>query len=122
MNEEQKLVIKLVRGGFEFSASHNLPERFGCKENTIHSHKYTLEVVAMGLVEEGMVINIEHIKEIVTEVISALDKKNLNNYFEIPSMENIAIWIYNQIKLKMPLLNEITLHETPKNSVTYNGN
>ena len=122
MNEEQKPIIKLIRGGFEFSASHNLPKKFGCKENTLHSHKYALEVVAMGLVEEGMAMNTEHIKEIVTEVISALDKKNLNNYFEIPSMENIAIWIYNQIKLKMPLLNEITLHETPKNSVTYNGN
>ena len=65
---------------------------------------------------------------IAEEVEMPFDHKNLNldvsDFAELnPTAENIAVVIYNRIKPRIAADTEleITLFETPRNSVTYKG-
>ena len=67
-------------------------------------------------------------KLIETEVEDEFDHKNLNEEVEIfktlnPTAENISIVIWNKLraKIKKELELSVTLYETPRNFVTYNG-
>jgi 6-pyruvoyltetrahydropterin/6-carboxytetrahydropterin synthase len=79
--------------------------------------------------ETGYVIDMKVLADLITdEVENKLDHKNLNldvpEFSDtIPTAENIAVFIYNALKKKLPLDNdlEVTLFETPRNSVTYSG-
>jgi 6-pyruvoyltetrahydropterin/6-carboxytetrahydropterin synthase len=106
---------------FYFDAAHTLPEIFGKNEPNLHGHRYTLEVTVNGPVQNNMVMNISEIKRIVnSEILSELDHKHLNEKLEVPSMENLALWIWNSINDKLPI-SKIRLYETPNNYVTYYG-
>lgn len=125
-----------------FNAAHRLfrkdwtdaknSEVFGkCNNPNFHGHNYELIVGVTGEIdpETGYVIDIKTLKEIIkTEVEDKFDHKNLN--IEVPefkdlnpTVENIAVVIYNKIKPKLPstLGLEITLYETPRNFVKYLG-
>ncbi|SVA14416.1 uncharacterized protein METZ01_LOCUS67270 [marine metagenome] len=77
-----------------------------------------------------MVIDLKYLKEIIkNEVEDILDHKNLNldiDHFKkvIPSVENICIFIWNILRSKIENDKslEVTLYETPRNFVKYNGN
>ena len=125
-----------------FNAAHRLYRKdwsdeknsliFGkCNNPNFHGHNYELIVSVTGEIdiETGYVIDIKILKEIIrTEVEDAFDHKNLN--IEVPefanlnpTVENIAVVIYNKIKPKLDshLELEITLYETPRNFVSYSG-
>ena len=125
-----------------FSASHRLfNEKFSNEENERvfgkcnnpngHGHNYTLEVVIAGEInpDTGYLIDLKMLKEIVIEnVIKKVDHKNLNLDVEflkgkIPTAENIAIGIWEQLENKIPSgkLHSIKLHETENNFVEYKG-
>ena len=79
--------------------------------------------------ETGYVVDVKILKDYIkSEVEDAFDHKNLNlevpEFKEInPTAENIAIVIYNKLKLVLdPHLDlEVTLYETPRNFVSYSG-
>ena len=125
-----------------FNAAHRLyrkdwsfeknDEVFGlCNNPNFHGHNYELIASVKGEIdpETGYVIDIKTLKGIIkSEVEDAFDHKNLN--IEVPefkdlnpTVENIAVVIYNKIKPKLnPKFQlEITLYETPRNFVTYSG-
>lgn len=125
-----------------FNAAHRLfvPEWddaknqkvFGkCNNPNYHGHNYELEVGVTGPVnaKTGFVISITELKEYIkSEIEDAFDHKNLNvevpEFSELnPTAENIAIVIWNKLRLKInPELSlSVTLYETPRNFVTYNG-
>lgn len=125
-----------------FSSSHRLynpkfsddeNERvFGkCSNLNGHGHNYTLEVIVAGEVDTqtGYVIDLKLLKEIIIEnVIKRVDHKNLNLDVEflkdkIPTAENIAIGIWDQLVNKIPSgkLYSIKLYETENNYVEYKG-
>ena len=125
-----------------FNAAHRLYRKewsdkknysvFGkCSNPHYHGHNYELIVHVTGLVnpKTGYVIDMKILKDLIkSEVEEKMHHKNLNEevpeFIEmIPTAENIAIVIYNKLK---PHLNskhslEITLHETPRNFVSYSG-
>lgn len=106
---------------FEFDSAHQLSERFGKCHNP-HGHRYTLEVTLEGPVVDGIVMDISELKKIVNDsVVDKLDHQNINDYIKEPTAENIALWMWQQLKDKLPLLSQIRLYETPSNSVTYKG-
>jgi 6-pyruvoyltetrahydropterin/6-carboxytetrahydropterin synthase len=126
-----------------FNAAHRLyrkewsdeknTEVFGkCSNPNYHGHNYDLIVSVTGEIdsETGYVIDIKILKKIIKEEVEdAFDHKNLNIEVEEfknlnPTAEHIAVVIYNKMrpKLKQELNLEITLYETPRNYVTYNGN
>lgn len=125
-----------------FNAAHRLyrpdwsdeknREVFGkCSNPRYHGHNYELVVGLKGAVdpETGMVMDIAELKEIIKEqVLDPFDHKNLNE--EVPefaklnpTVEQIAqvIWQRMRPKIGDQLGLEITLYETPRNFVTYDG-
>lgn len=125
-----------------FNAAHRLynpnwddqknTEVFGlCSLPNYHGHNYELDVTITGDVnpESGFVINLKYLKQIIKENIeNRFDHKNLNLDTEEfknlnPTSENIAIVIWNILKPKLdPNFSlTITLYETERNFVTYNG-
>ncbi len=125
-----------------FSAAHRLynpkfseeknKEIFGkCSNPNWHGHNYVLEVVVAGDInpETGYVIDLKILKKIINEnVIDKVDHKNLNletNFMKgiIPTAENIAVAIWNQLADKIPSgrLFAIKLYETENNYFEYRG-
>ena len=107
---------------FKFDASHTLPREFGEKENQMHGHTYKIEITINCPVINGRAIDLDKLKKTVQEeVIDKLDHNHLNDYFEVPSAENIAVWIWNQLKEKLQDIYEVKLYETENHWVTYGG-
>jgi 6-pyruvoyltetrahydropterin/6-carboxytetrahydropterin synthase len=125
-----------------FSAAHRLYnpaysdeknlEIFGkCSNPNWHGHNYVLEVTVAGEPdpETGFVIDLKILKNIINEnILAKVDHKNLNTETDfmkgiIPSAENIAKGIFNELKDKMPSgrLYSVVLFETEKNIVEYRG-
>ena len=110
-------------------------EVFGkCSNPNWHGHNYTLFVTIKGEPnpETGFVINLKQLSKIVRErIIEQADHKNLNLEVpfmkgKIPTAENIAIAIWQEIEADIIKLN-CNLHcikvvETENNSVEYYGN
>ena len=113
---------------FRFDAAHHLPDYDGkCKK--VHGHTYFFEVCCAGseLDENGMLFDTEDLEEIVKErILSKLDHSDLNETLENPTAENIAIWIYGQLKDSIKneryQLKEIKVQEGEKSSVSYQEN
>jgi 6-pyruvoyltetrahydropterin/6-carboxytetrahydropterin synthase len=125
-----------------FNAAHRLYRKdwsferndtvFGlCNNPNFHGHNYELIASVTGDIDQetGYVIDVKILKDIIkSEVEDAFDHKNLNvevpEFQDLnPTAENIAVVIYNKIKVKLnPQFHlEITLYETPRNFVTYSG-
>jgi len=102
-----------------------------CNNPNFHGHNYALEVGITGEVdpETGYLIDIKKLKTIMKEEVEDyLDHKNLNldvPEFKVinPTMENIAILIWNKLrdKLEDNFKISVTLYETPRNYAVYNG-
>ncbi|MBT7624259.1 MAG: 6-carboxytetrahydropterin synthase [Flavobacteriaceae bacterium] len=125
-NAAHRLYVK------EWSNKKNY-EIFGkCSNPNFHGHNYELIVGITGEINPltGMVIDLKYLKEIIkNEVEDILDHKNLNldiDHFKkvVPSVENICIFIWNILrnKIENDKSLEVTLYETPRNFVKYNGN
>ncbi|MDP3975650.1 MAG: 6-carboxytetrahydropterin synthase QueD [bacterium] len=111
----------LVTKTFEFSASHFLTKYHGKCEH-LHGHNYTLEVSVVGKVRsDDLVEDFVVIKDIVKEkIMSQIDHTHLNDRFENPSAEVVAVWIWEQLEKDLNLY-EIKLWETSNSFVTYRG-
>lgn len=108
-------------------------EIFGkCNNYNGHGHNYKVEVTVRGPVSKttGMVMNLSDLKKYMnTAIMDNLDHKNLDKdveYFKtnISTTENVAIYIWDQLKSILPepnLLHEVKIYETDKNIVTYKG-
>ncbi len=83
---------------FTFDSAHFLPRYYG-KCEKMHGHTYKLLVTVEGAVgENGLVIDFVILKKIVKErVLNQLDHQVLNDVLDIPSAENTAIWIWDQL-------------------------
>ncbi len=125
-NAAHRLFVK------DWSDDKNM-EVFGvCSNSNYHGHNYELIVDVTGDVDPitGMVIDLKDLKDIIKgEIEDILDHKNLNldvDYFNkvVPTAENICIFIWEILRSKIEINKdlEITLYETPRNFVKYNGN
>lgn len=102
-----------------------------CANPHYHGHNYELVVSVKGEIhpETGFVMDMKILKEIIeVEVEERFDHKNLNEEvppFDTlnPTAENIAVVIWNLIRDKIDekLELSVTLYETPRNFVTYDG-
>lgn len=104
---------------FEFDASHCLPQReiYGtCSQ--LHGHRYELVVELCGEVaQEGWIANFSDVKKIINEeIIKKFDHSYINDYIEIPTVENICLYIADHLKSsfenKNLYLSKIKLYET----------
>lgn len=115
----------------EWSAEKNVEIFDKCANPNGHGHNYTLEVVVAGEPDPatGYVIDLKKLKSIIREsVIAQVDHKHLNYDVPfmqgiIPTAENIAIAIWNQLVDRLPSgkLYSIKLYETENNYAEYKG-
>jgi 6-pyruvoyltetrahydropterin/6-carboxytetrahydropterin synthase len=102
-----------------------------CSNPNFHGHNYELIVKLTGPVnaETGYVYDLKKLSQLLKkEVIDRFDHKNLNldteEFKELnPTAENIAVVIWNLLR---PQISDayalgITLYETERNFVEYNG-
>ncbi|MDH7446868.1 6-pyruvoyl trahydropterin synthase family protein [Aquimarina sp. 2201CG14-23] len=125
-----------------FNAAHRLYRKdwsdeknfqiFGkCSNPLYHGHNYELIVGVTGDIdpETGFLIDLKILKQYIkSEVEDYMDHKNLNEevieFKDLnPTVENIAIVIWNKLRKKIaPQYDiEVTLYETPRNFVIFNG-
>ena len=133
--------VRLISGS-HFSAAHRL-HRDDWDEETNrrvfdkcnnphgHGHTYELEVAVEGEVdpETGYVMDFGDLKRAVHDhVIRFVDRRHLNYDVDFlrgmnPTAENIAVGIWRQLQGKVApaRLARVTLNETEKNRVVYEG-
>ncbi len=102
-----------------------------CNNPNYHGHNYTLLVCVDGEIdpETGYVIDLKILSDIIDdEVKEPFDHRNLNldcPEFEnlIPTAENITLVIWNKLRKRLDekFTIELTLWETERNSVFYDG-
>lgn len=84
---------------FTFDAAHqltNLPENHKC--HRLHGHTYEVELVLRGIPKDGFVMDYADIADAWRPIHDALDHRFLNDIegLEIPSTENIVIWMFRK--------------------------
>ena len=114
-----------------YSSEENLRIFGKCSNPNGHGHNYTLEIVVAGEIDPqtGYLIDLKLLKEIINDnVLKKVDHKNLNIDVDflrgiIPTSENIAVGIWNQLIDKIPAgkLHAVKLYETENNYVEYKG-
>ena len=109
-----------------FSSAHNLRGYHGkCEE--LHGHNWKVEVVVCKdkLDKAGMVLDFKYLKIKLNRVLEKLDHKYLNNisYFKKnnPTSENIAKYIYDNLKSKIINFDSVTVWESENSAATYYG-
>jgi 6-pyruvoyltetrahydropterin/6-carboxytetrahydropterin synthase len=109
-----------------FSSAHNLRGYKGkCEE--LHGHNWKIELVAAKdkLDKTGMVLDFKYLKTQLNSVLEKLDHKYLNGlpYFKKvnPTSENIAKYIYERIRRKVPATKSVTVWESENSQATYYG-
>jgi len=97
---------------FQFSSAASLD----VDEKTIQGHNYELRVVVKGTPDErGVIVDTRIIERIVNqEIITKLDKKNLNEVIPNPTMERISVWIWSKLKPSIKELHEVRVWENRK--------
>jgi 6-pyruvoyltetrahydropterin/6-carboxytetrahydropterin synthase len=129
----------------EFSASHvcRSPELsdadnfrvYGAAANPLgHGHNYVVEVAIAGEPDPvtGMILDLKRLKEILeAKVLDVYDHRLLNREVEpfdriVPTVENIAIDIWNRLAARIDdtgraRLHSVRVHETNELFVEYRG-
>lgn len=83
---------------FHFEAAHKLPQY-----PQIHGHSYTVEVWVQGEARDGYVIDELELDAHCRRIHDVLDHTLLNDIVEPPTSENIARWIWQQLKPALDL-------------------
>lgn len=113
--------MKLIRR-YSFEAAHqlhDLPDTHPCSR--LHGHGYRIEVHVDGPVDHrGMVIEYAELDAIVDDALLApYDHRFLNDFLDQPTVENMAVDIYDRLAAASPLIVGIRLWETERSSVAY---
>ncbi len=71
-------------------------------EGSIHGHNFRIEVTVKGEYDGGQ-MDFHELKKTTNDVTKELDHIYLNELIEVPVVENIARYLVNKLKDKMPL-------------------
>ncbi len=116
----------MVEGSF--SAAHNL-RGYKRKCEKLHGHNWKVKVGIRGrkLDKYGMLIDFRDVKDYLEKIIQKLDHKYLNeiSHFKVtnPTSENIARYIYNDLKFHLQgsqyRVSKVSVWESDTSSATY---
>ena len=115
-----------LRKSFQFEAAHLLPllpDDHKCRR--LHGHSFKVEIAVAGDCDEklGWLMDYADLSAAFKPLWKQLDHYYLN---EIPGLENptseiLAVWIWERLKPKLPLLSEVVVAETCQSCCVYRG-
>jgi 6-pyruvoyltetrahydropterin/6-carboxytetrahydropterin synthase len=111
---------------FTFEAAHHLPNvPEGHKCARLHGHSFYVSIHVSGPVDpnKGWVMDFGELKQHFAPIYKQLDHYYLNDIegLENPTSENLARWIWQQLKPNLALLSKIEVKETCTSGCIYYG-
>lgn len=109
-----------VTKDIEIEAAHNLLAYRGKCEH-LHGHRWKIQVtVKQPVGPNGLAFDFTELGGVLRErIFERVDHRYLNEILPQPSAENLAIWVWAQLK-DLPL-HEVKVWETATSFVTYHG-
>lgn len=111
---------------FQIEAAHwlpNVPEGHKCRR--LHGHSFRVEIHITGPLLEpaGWVMDFADLKAAFEPLYRQLDHNCLNEIegLDNPTSENLARWIWDQLKPSLPELSKIVIQETCTSGCIYRG-
>lgn len=111
---------------FSIEAAHrlpNVPEGHKCAR--LHGHSFLVSIFVEGPVGDktGWIMDFGDIKAAFAPIYAQLDHHYLNDIkgLENPTSENLAVWIWDHLKPRLPLLSYIQIKETCTSGCIYRG-
>ena len=111
---------------FTIEAAHRLPNvPTGHKCARLHGHSFGIEIHLRGpvLPDAGWVQDFADVKAAFQPLHDRLDHNYLNDIdgLENPTSENLARWIWQRLKPRLPLLHQVVVRETCTSGCIYDG-
>ena len=106
-----------------FDAAHNLVNYVG-KCSDLHGHRWVVKAEFGPFTEDeldgsGIALDFKDIRLKLNAIIDVYDHKYLNNFFDLPSAEKIALQIFRSMKKFYPdKLFLIEVYESPESKCT----
>jgi 6-pyruvoyltetrahydropterin/6-carboxytetrahydropterin synthase len=111
---------------FTFEAAHrlpNVPEGHKCAR--LHGHSFLVRIFIAGDVDPhtGWLMDFSELKKIFAPIYEQLDHHYLNDIkgLDNPTSENLAIWIWSQLKPSLNALSQVEIRETCTSGCVYRG-
>ncbi|WP_373081724.1 6-carboxytetrahydropterin synthase QueD [Zhongshania sp.] len=111
---------------FTFEAAHflpNVPEGHKC--GRLHGHSFLIRLYISGDIDPhtGWLMDFSELKQIFKPIYERLDHYYLNDIpgLENPTSENLAIWIWQQLKPILAALSQVEVRETCTSGCVYRG-
>jgi 6-pyruvoyltetrahydropterin/6-carboxytetrahydropterin synthase len=111
---------------FSFEAAHRLPrvpEDHKC--HRLHGHTFYVRLSISGELnsEQGWLMDFADIKVAFQATYDRLDHHYLNEVpgLDNPTSENLAIWIWNEVRPALPQLSAVEIRETCTSGCIYRG-
>lgn len=109
------LVAMRIYKEFKFESAHFLPSAApGTPNARMHGHSFRARVVIEGEPgpETGYVFHFDDLSAAIRDTEEALDHRLLNEVegLSAPTLERIAMWIWNRLANRVPGLSEIEVH------------
>jgi 6-pyruvoyltetrahydropterin/6-carboxytetrahydropterin synthase len=111
---------------FSLESAHRLPNvPAGHKCARVHGHSFRVEIHVRGAVDGhlGWVMDFADLKAAFEPLFQRLDHHYLNDVpgLENPTSENLARWIWRELKPALPQLSKVVVHETCTSGAVYEG-
>ncbi|WP_373092043.1 6-carboxytetrahydropterin synthase QueD [Zhongshania sp.] len=111
---------------FTFEAAHLLPNvPQGHKCGRLHGHSFLIRLYIAGEIDPhtGWLMDFSDIKQIFKPIYEQLDHNYLNDIpgLENPTSENLAIWVWQQLKPILSALSQVEVRETCTSGCIYQG-
>ena len=112
---------------FRFDAAHHFPAMAsGHKYGGVHGHSFTARVTIAGTPDAstGFVVDLGALEHACTELRAKLDHGYLNDIegLALPSLENIAVWIWDRLAPTFPGLAQVDVRrDSSGHGCSYRG-
>lgn len=111
---------------FTLECAHRLPNvPAGHKCARVHGHSFRVELHVGGPVDEklGWVMDFADVRSAFEPLFQQLDHHYLNDVpgLDNPTSENLARWVWRELKPRLPSLSRIVVHETCTSGASYTG-
>jgi len=111
---------------FTLESAHRLPGvPEGHKCARVHGHSFRVELHVSGPVDPhlGWVMDFAEIKQAFEPLFQRLDHRYLNDVpgLDNPTSEQLARYIWQELKPALPLLSRVVVHETCTSGASFAG-